>query len=113
MYFIEKSQAYNFWQYSTLSDSLDFQFYLIIKKIMVGGEEHLFIDEEAKNAAEYLADPINYVNPPEEGENCKAVCIMKMARAYVKYLRDEIGNDRFMNPGSFFLICTRIAKNVN
>ena len=112
MYEITKIQAANYWQYVTLSTPMEFEFYKSIIKIMEGGEGHLCIDEEAKNAAEYLADIINYINPPDDGADNKAVCIMRMARAYVKYLRDVHGNDRFMNPGSFFLICTRIAKNV-
>lgn len=112
MYQITKEQAGNYWQYSTLSSPMEFEFYRLIIKIMEGGEFYLHVDKEAINAAEYLADPINYINPPEDGENNKAVCIMRMARAYVKYLRDYHDNDRFMNPGSFFLICTRIAKHI-
>lgn len=112
MYEISRIQASNFWCYDTLSSPLELNFYLIITKMMVGAERFC-LDEEAKNAAEYLADVINNINPPEDGQYNKAVCIMTMARAYVKYLNDIHGNDRFLNPGSFFLICTRIAKHVN
>jgi hypothetical protein len=112
MYYISREQAGNFWQYCKLAGALEMQFYALITKMMVGGDNRLCIDEVAKDTAEYLAEPINYLNPPEDGENCKAACILHMARAYVTYLRDVVGNDRFMNAGSFFLICTRIAKHV-
>lgn len=112
MYKISQEQARNYWQYSTLSSSLELSFYLAIPRIM-NGEENLFLDENAKKAAESLAQVINNINPPEKGESNKAVCIMTMAKAYVKYLSDVHNNDSFCNPGSFFLICTRIAKHVN
>jgi len=108
---ITKQQAANFWNYCTLSSPLEMQFYIAIPKLLPD-TERLHLDEVAKDYAEYLADVINAINPPLDGDNNKDVCILNMARAYVKYLRDIHGNDRFMNPGSFFLICTRIAKHV-
>lgn len=113
MYEITKQQAANFWQYCTTTSPLEMQFYISIPRILSDlDDEHLFIDENAKNAAECLATPINAINPSKDGEYNKDVCILSMARAYVKYLRDKYDNNRFMNPGSYFLICTRIAKHV-
>lgn len=90
------------------------QFYIAIPRILSDlDDEHLFIDENANNVVDRLAAPINAINPPEDGEYNKDVCILSMARAYVKYLQDNYDNNRFMNPGSYFLICTRIAKHVN
>ena len=74
--------------------------------------EGLFDDEKAKKNAEILAHIINSNHPSEEGEYNKAIWIMSMARAYAHYLESEHNNDRFLNPGSFFLLCTRIAKGV-
>ena len=67
---------------------------------------------KVKRYAEFLGDIINDINPPEDGEYNKAVYIMSLARAYVNYLDDSHHNNRFLNPGSFALICQLIARNV-
>lgn len=38
---------------------------------------------------------------------------MAMARAYANFLNDCHNNGRFLNPGSFYLLCIIIAKGVN
>ena len=111
MYEITKEQATNFWGYCTLTSPLERNFYLCIPKIL-DPDLRLYLDEEAKDAAERLASVINAIQPPEDGEYNKAVCVMSMARAYVNFLNDVHNNNLFLNPGSFFLICTRISKHV-
>lgn len=111
MYTITKEQANNFWCYFTLSSPLEMSCYLAMPKIFEN-VEGLFDDEKAKKNAEILAHVINNNHPSEEGEYNKAIWIMSMARAYANYLEDCHNNDRFLNPGSFFLLCTRIAKGV-
>lgn len=111
MYNLTEEQACNFWNYCTFTYPMEMGWYIAMPRWMEN-INNLHNDEVVKQVAEFLADVINDMNPPEDGENNKAVCIMCMARAYVKFLNDCRNNGRFMNPGSFALICKRIAKNV-
>ena len=111
MYTITKEQANNFWSYFVLESPLEMSCYLAMPKIFAN-VEGLFNDEKAKKNAEILAHVINNNHPSEKGEYNKAIWIMSMARSYAHYLEACHNNDRFLNPGSFFLLCTRIAKGV-
>lgn len=111
MYTITKEQANNFWCYYILGSPLEMSCYLAMPRIFEN-VEGLYNDEKAKKYAELLAIIINNNHPSEEGEYNKAIWIMSMARAYANYLEAVYNNDRFLNPGSFFLLCTRIAKGV-
>lgn len=111
MYRITPEQASNFWNYS-ITSPLELDFYMKIIKIFAGNNRELYNDKVAIKHAECLADIINEIKPSEDGPYNKAVVIMTMARAYVNYLNDTCNNDRFLNAGSFSLICLQIAKNV-
>ena len=111
MYTITKEQANNFWCDCSLSNQLVIRCYLAISKIFEI-EKGFFDDERAKKNAEELSYLINYNHPSENGKYNKAIWIMSMAIAYANYLKDRRNNDRFLNPDSFFLLCTRIAKGV-
>ncbi len=111
MYNLTADQAINFWNYFTIPYPYEMQFYLSMPKIFEG-VSGLYDDNKAKKCAEFLGEIINDLNPSDDGEFNKAVCIMTMARAYVRFLEDAHNNDRFANPGSFALICQIIAKHV-
>ena len=111
MYNLTAEQAMNFWNYCTVSYPCEMHFYLSMPKIFEGVTD-LYDDNKVKRYAEFLGDIINDINPPEDGQHNKAVYIMSLARAYVKYLDSSHHNNRFLNPGSFALICRLIAKNV-
>ncbi len=111
MYKITKKQASNFWNYFTLGSPIEFSCYMALPKIFAESE-NLFDDEEAKRQAILLANVINNNHPSEEGEDNKAFWIMSMARAYANFLNDVHNNDRFLNPGSFWLLCCIIGKYV-
>lgn len=111
MYKITKERASNFWNYCTLGSPIEFSCYMALPEIFADSE-NLFNDEEAKEHATILANVINNNHPSENGENNKAVWIMSMARAYANFLSDVHNNDRFLNPGSFWLLCSIIGKGV-
>ena len=111
MYTITKEQASNFWCYFTLPSPIEISCYSALPKIFANAEG-TFDDERAKKNAKILSHVINDNHPSENGEYNKTFWIMSMARAYANYLSDCHHNSRFLNPGSFFLLCTIIAKGV-
>lgn len=112
MYTITREQTNNFWNYYVLGSPLEFSCYMALPKIFEN-VDNLNDDEKAKKYADSLAIIINNNHPSDEGEYNKAIWIMSMARAYANYLNDCHDNARFLNPGSFYLLCLRIAKGVN
>ena len=112
MYHITPEQASNFWNYCCVPHPLELGFYMRINKYFAGNYRGLYNDKVAIKQAESLAEIINEMNLSEDDQQNKTVVIMSMARAYVNFLNDTCNNDRFLNAGSFSLICLRIAENV-
>ena len=112
MYIITKEEAQIFWEYYTLTSSWEFSCYLAMPKIFEG-VDNLYNDEVAKKYAKFLSPIINNNHPTEDSEGNKKTWIMDTARAYANYLADFHNNEHFLNPGSFYLLCTIIAKGVN
>lgn len=117
---ITREQASNFWGYCTLKSGFEFSCYMAMPSFFnvtadnIEDHRRIFHDDtQIKYNAELLASIINKLNLPEDGENNIYVGVMMMARAYVEYIDDQFGNDSYMNPGSFWLICCRIAMRVN
>lgn len=112
MYTITREQAGNFWNYDVLGSPLEMSCYMALPKIFEN-VDNLYDDEKAKKHAASLAIVINNNHPSNDGEYNKAIWIMAMARAYANFLNDCHNNGRFLNPGSFYLLCIIIAKGVN
>ena len=112
MYHITEEQTSNFWNYCCVSYPFELGFFMKITEIFAENYRELYNDKIAIKQAECLAEIINEINPPEDGQYNKAVVIMGMARAYVKFLDYVCKNDRFNNAGSFHLICLRISNKV-
>lgn len=117
---ISREQAANFWNYCTLTSSRELGFFMMMPSFFNDTQENIeqhrqiFHDDVIiKRNAELLADIINKLNLSEDGEDNKYVGVMEMARAYVKYMDAQFDNHTYMNPGSFWLICCRIALHVN
>ena len=117
---ISREQAANFWNYFTLESGRELGFFMMMPSFFNDTQENIeyhrqiFHDDvQIKHNAELLSDIINKLNLPEDGENNKYVGVMEMARAYVNYIDAQFGNHTYMNSGSFWLICCRIALHVN
>ena len=117
---ITRDQASNFWCYCRLTSNLEFNFNLLMPEFFGDTEENFeknrriyYDDVQIKRKAESLAGIINRLNLPEDGEDNVYVGVMCLARAFVNHLNDAYDNDTYMNPGSFWLICCRIAIHVN
>ena len=116
---ITREQASNFWNYSTLTGNLEFQFYASFPRIFNDTEETIEMnhrlfrdDQEIRKMAQHIGRIVNQLNLPEDGANNKYVGVMEAARALVHYIQDQHGNPSYNNPGSFWLICCHIAKSV-
>lgn len=116
---ISREQATNFWKYFTLSSNREFRFFIMMPSFFNETKEDIenlrpifHNDVQIKRKAELLANIINRMHLSEDGEDNKHIVVMEMARAYVKFLDAQFGNKTYMNPGSFWLICCRIALHV-
>ncbi len=111
---ITKERASNFWNYFTLSTRMEMSFYMQMFTIFEGIQRSDFYDDnKIKEYAEVLGCRLNQLNLPESGKDNKYVGVMNMARAYVQFMSDQYGNNSYMNAGSFWLICCRIALHVD